>query len=777
MRSYWPRIGLTFLATLIYGFSIPAFGQKLLIGPALPSAAAAEAPVAESPAQATLQTAQSAQPDKRAQNTEQLRLAQRKLEIGGAADKSAAQEVAYYQTREAVLAQQEAVAQQIKDATARKAKLEAQLKAPPAIEKEYTFADLDRLKDDLATDQARTALLSDKLEAAVANRDRAQGALDDNQSKLSQAQAKYEKGKTTPNAAELATAFERAQHDVDLATEILELRKSEVAREQIAGEVQKLNQTLHQDQLTRMTPLVKFSKADYEAQIDEIKKKQDSATNALTQANANLRNAELELNKTRKALEAAAGPDRAILTEQAAAQWRTKQRLTEEVDDNSQRLQQLNQLKIAWDRRYEIASTKLDTSDEAVFSKLKAEKKETQREIDELASALRIQILTMKDYRNQLTAVVKKGAAAANGPPGALLWIQVQQAQIEEILRIYDQKLVTVDSTRRVHEKLLDEINSSIKALPANLALGAWYQVKSAWDYKFIKISDKPITVGMAIQGLTTLILGWMFSRFASAVVAYRLLKRFHLSKDATSAIKSLVFYSMLFAVALESMRMVNIDLTAFTILGGGLAIGVGFGSQALINNFIGGLIMLAERPVRLGESIKFGGMDGVVEDVGFRCTKLRTNTDHLVTIPNSSLVNESIENIDRRRTIKRQFNIAVTYNITRERLAAAVQTIRDILEEKDIRERIHPIVGFEEFLPRVFFSEFAAESLNIQIAYWYAPVDPWAYMAHAERVNFRIMEEFERMGIDFAFPSKTSFVKNAKKPGAVGREPGSYAA
>jgi MscS family membrane protein len=203
------------------------------------------------------------------------------------------------------------------------------------------------------------------------------------------------------------------------------------------------------------------------------------------------------------------------------------------------------------------------------------------------------------------------------------------------------------------------------------------------------------------------------------------------------------------------------------------LAIGVGFGSQALINNFIGGLIMLAERPVRLGERITFGGTDGIVEDVGFRCTKLRTSSDHLLTIPNSTLVNESIENIDRRRTIRRKTNIAVTYNISREALAGAVQVLRDILEEPEIRERIHPIVGFEEYLPRVFFSEFAAESLIIQIVYWYAPVDWWAYMEHSERVNFRIMEEFERMGIEFAFPSKTSFVK--KKP--TGREPGSVAA
>ena len=205
--------------------------------------------------------------------------------------------------------------------------------------------------------------------------------------------------------------------------------------------------------------------------------------------------------------------------------------------------------------------------------------------------------------------------------------------------------------------------------------------------------------------------------------------------------------------------------LTAFTILGGALAIGVGFGSQALINNFIGGLIMLAERPVRLGERITFGNYDGVVEDVGFRCTKLRTQADHLVTIPNSTLVNESIENIDRRRTIRRTMNVADhVQHVARHGWPTAVQAIRDILEEKEIRERIHPIVGFEEFPPRVHFSDFAAESLNIQIVYWYAPVDSWACMEHCERVNFRIMEEFERLGIEFAFPSKTRIVKNQKR-------------
>ncbi|HEX4413187.1 MAG TPA: mechanosensitive ion channel family protein, partial [Lacipirellulaceae bacterium] len=148
----------------------------------------------------------------------------------------------------------------------------------------------------------------------------------------------------------------------------------------------------------------------------------------------------------------------------------------------------------------------------------------------------------------------------------------------------------------------------------------------------------------------------------------------------------------------------------------------------------------------------------------------------HLVTIPNSTLVNESIENIDRRRTMRRSFTIAVTYNISHELLVEGVQAIRDILDERGIREPIHPIVGFEELPPRVHFSDFAAESLNIQVTYLYAPVNSAAFAEHGERVNFRIMEEFDRLGIDFAFPSKTAYVPKQNRRGR-GRSGDSVAA
>jgi small-conductance mechanosensitive channel len=518
-----------------------------------------------------------------------------------------------------------------------------------------------------------------------------------------------------------------------------------------------------------MSPLVVMTKLDYEQELEDIMAKEEAANEWLRTAQSRLQNVNVKLREAQEQYNAAIG-DRTIATETLEGERRAREKLTDEIDCLTQRLQRLAQLRLAWNYRYKISAAKKAKPDHEVWGQLKDLKKETKGILGGLAEDMRMEILRMRDLRSSLNAASKKLEAAENGPEALQLALNRQHYQLELTLRIHERNLVMIETSRRVHEKLLDEIGFGVETLTAkNLAYSAWHRAEMIWKFELAHIDgDRPITVKTIVTGLTIFISGWMFSRFFSGLFATRLLKRFRLSKDATAAVRTLVFYTMLAIVVLYALKTIQVPLTAFTILGGALAIGVGFGSQALINNFIGGLIMLAERPVRLGERITFGNFDGVVEDVGFRCTKLRTQADHLVTIPNSTLVNESIENVDRRRTIRRVMNIQVSYNMTQELLAAAVQAIRDVLEEKEIRERIHPIVGFEEFLPRVFFTDFNTENLNIQVTYWYAPVDPWAYAEHCERVNFRIMEEFDRLGIEFAFPSKTAFVKNQIKRGAT---------
>lgn len=781
MRELLPRFRRILFVELLLLPSMAAIGQTppTALPPPAPNAEASSPTPAPLPAPAH---------DKRAELAELLRLAQQRLEANPS-DPNATQQVAHYQSMLNVLAQQEVVDQQIRDIQARKSELDQQLKLPVAVERldpaEKSFAALDRLKDELAEEATRGSLVEDRLAVAKAALEKSQRSLGECEVKRRQAQEAYDVGKSSSNAAELAQALELAKQAALSASETVELRNREAQREALLADVQQLAVQLRRDQIARLAPIVTFAPDDLAEQLAQIKKQEDSAERSLERAQNSLHEVSIQVDQTQKQLDAETG-DRTLLTEKLEAHRRQREKLTDEIDSLRQRLGRLAQRRVAWNRRFQVAtanafpgtSAKKDTPS---WSQLKEWQSETRDTLDELAAQLRNQIFLVRTLRSSLSSITKKVDAAKqeaakttaeqNGADSVLPWLEMQRSQIDAALRTQESNLMSIESSRRVHEKLLEELGRGVLALtPATLALGAWHQLEQIWNFEIASLSDKPITVKKLVTGIVLFAAGWLCSRFLSSLFANRVLGRFRLSKDGTAAIRTLVFYLLLMIAALAALRTINVPLTAFTILGGALAIGVGFGSQALINNFIGGLIMLAERPVRLGERITFGPHDGVVEEVGFRCTKLRTQTDHLVTIPNSTLVNESIENVARRRTIRRTMNVTITYDTPREKIAAAVQAIRDLLEEKEIRERIHPIVGFEEFPPRVYFNDYNPESLNILVVYWYAPSDDWwAYLEHCERVNYRIMEEFDRLGVEFAFPSRTVYLVNQESSAAAG--------
>jgi MscS family membrane protein len=222
---------------------------------------------------------------------------------------------------------------------------------------------------------------------------------------------------------------------------------------------------------------------------------------------------------------------------------------------------------------------------------------------------------------------------------------------------------------------------------------------------------------------------------------------------------KTLRIFLVIFAALFVAQSVFDQDIGAW-LAGLGIAgIAVSLAAQDSLKNLFGSITILFDQPFCVGERIVYAGYDGIIEEIGFRSTKVRTLTGNLVTIPNSNIVNDPVENIGRRPTIRRLFNVTITYDTPREKIGQAVQILRDILDEDGIREPIHPVVGGDELPPRVYFNDYNAESLNIMVIYWYAPPAYWDYMEHAERLNLRIFEEFERAGIEFAFPTQTLYL------------------
>ena len=227
---------------------------------------------------------------------------------------------------------------------------------------------------------------------------------------------------------------------------------------------------------------------------------------------------------------------------------------------------------------------------------------------------------------------------------------------------------------------------------------------------------------------------------------------------------KTLRIFLVVVAVMVIAQSVFDQNIGAW-LAGLGIAgLAVSLAAQDSLKNLFGSITIIFDRPFQVGERIVYGGYDGIVEEIGFRSTKVRTLTGHLVTIPNANIVNDPVENIGRRKSIRRLMNVTITYDTPREKIEQAVQILRDILEEEGLREPIHATIDGDEFPPRVYFSDYNSESLNILVIYWYAPATYWDYMDHAQRLNLRIFEEYDKAGIEFAFPTQTLYLAGDPK-------------
>jgi MscS family membrane protein len=276
-----------------------------------------------------------------------------------------------------------------------------------------------------------------------------------------------------------------------------------------------------------------------------------------------------------------------------------------------------------------------------------------------------------------------------------------------------------------------------------------------------IAFSETPDTI-LSVAGRLVLVVSTVWAAWAvtDLVSSVFIEEAKHTTTTFDNMVIPLVRKSLkLFIVALgliyiaESLDVALLPLVASFSLAG---VAVSFSAQDMVKNLFGGLTIFLDQPFRLGERINFKGFDGTVEQIGFRSTRVRTSTGHVVTIPNANFTSEAVENIGRRPTLRRTLNVTITYDTPREKIEQAVEILRGILDEEGLREPIRPVINGDELLPRVYFNEFNAESLNILVIYWYAPPAYWDYLDHAQRLNLRIFEEFEKAGIDFAFPTRT---------------------
>ncbi|MDX8046040.1 mechanosensitive ion channel family protein [Gracilibacillus sp. S3-1-1] len=180
----------------------------------------------------------------------------------------------------------------------------------------------------------------------------------------------------------------------------------------------------------------------------------------------------------------------------------------------------------------------------------------------------------------------------------------------------------------------------------------------------------------------------------------------------------------------------------------GGLAFALA--AQEVIKNLFGGVVIITEKPFSIGDWIETPTIEGVVEDINFRSTIVRTFADSLITIPNSTLSNEPITNWSKMGKRRITFNLGVEYSTTKEQLEIVIRRIREYLENS---EDIHPETIF------VRFSDYNDSSLDIMLYFFTNTIDFDEHLKVKEDVNFKIMEILEEENVSVAFPSRTIYM------------------
>ncbi len=180
----------------------------------------------------------------------------------------------------------------------------------------------------------------------------------------------------------------------------------------------------------------------------------------------------------------------------------------------------------------------------------------------------------------------------------------------------------------------------------------------------------------------------------------------------------------------------------------GGLA--VALAAKDSLSNIFGSIMILLDRPFVIGDWVKAGDMEGTVEEVGFRSTRIRTFAKTLITVPNSKLMNMSIDNFSLMPKRRIKLTVGVTYDTSSTQMRQAVAAIKQLLRE-------HPAIDQEFFL--VNFTDFGASSLDIMV-YCFTTSTVWSeYLEAREDVSLRIMDALEQLGLEIAFPSQTLYL------------------
>lgn len=262
-------------------------------------------------------------------------------------------------------------------------------------------------------------------------------------------------------------------------------------------------------------------------------------------------------------------------------------------------------------------------------------------------------------------------------------------------------------------------------------------------EYPIFYLNQRPITITAIVVGLIILLIFVFVSRGLRRILSTRLFPKYKLDKGIELAILKILHYLMVGLGIIVAVQFIGLNLTSLAVVFGLLSVGIGFGLQNIVSNFISGLIILFERPIKIGDRVTIGGVLGDVENISLRATHIRTIDNIAIIVPNSEFITSQVTNWSHRDPkIRTHVKVGVAYGSD---VPLVIESLLKVAQE-------HPEV-LEKPAPKVWFKEFGDSSLNFELLAWIP--GPKKRPVIISDLNKGIDEIFRKNKIQIPFPQR----------------------
>ena len=278
--------------------------------------------------------------------------------------------------------------------------------------------------------------------------------------------------------------------------------------------------------------------------------------------------------------------------------------------------------------------------------------------------------------------------------------------------------------------------------------------LSGALSFPLARVDGKSITFGKLIVSLAFLIAGVYFSKIFMKIFANKVLYRFMENRSAAHAFENLTFYILVTFFTLLALQVANIPMTIFGIIGGAIALSASLGSQNIMNNVISGLIILIERPVKIGDIVYVDGLYGRIENIGMRATIINSNQNRHLIVPNSKLLENNVNNYTHESSrVRSEIKVGVRYGTD-------VETVKKCLTNAAL---VCPKT-LKSQDPTVIFDNFGESSLEFSLIYDLKILNLLDERAANSFIRETIVANFKKEDIIVAFPQRDVHVHMVEK-------------